>query len=110
MAEINWYGDERKADVREMTEKACQRAAKFAVGSVRQEITAPDLIDTGNLLNSIDDEQVDWDHCRVGTNVFYAIFLEYGTRFMGAKAFMRKALDRDSDAIEKLIRATMSGG
>lgn len=105
-----WYGDEADDEIRRRCTLAVRRAAAFGVGSVRQEITAQNLIDTGNLLNSIADSVVSWDRGRVGTNVFYAIYLEYGTRLRPATAFMRRAMERDAQKIARIIQATMSGG
>ena len=89
---------------------AVRRAAAFGVGSVREEITAQDLIDTGNLRASIDDSVVNWDRGRVATNVFYAIYLEYETRGRPARAFMRRGMENDAQKIVRVIQATMSGG
>lgn len=36
-------------------------------------------------------------HYRVGSNVFYAPFVEYGTRRMAARPFLRPALSEASD-------------
>jgi len=107
---MRWFDKERKAEIKERATLAVKRAAAFGVGSVRQEITSQNLIDTGNLLNSIADSVVNWDRGRVGTNVFYAIYLEYGTRRMPAKAFMRRGMEHDANKIKRVIQATMAGG
>jgi len=105
-----WFGDDAGDKMRRRATLAVRRAAAFGVGSVRQEITAQDLIDTGNLLNSIADHLVAWDRGRVGTNVFYAIYLEYGTRSRSATAFMRRGMEHAAQQIARVIQATMSGG
>ena len=107
---MSWYGDDAEDRMRKRSTLAVKRAAAFGVGSVRQEITAQNLIDTGNLLNSIADSIVSWDRGRVGTNVFYAIYLEYGTRLRPATAFMRRGMEHDKQKIARVIHATMAGG
>jgi len=107
---MRWHDDEVKDELQRRSRRALGRATTFGAGAVRQEITAQDLIDTGNLLNSIDGQIVASDRGRVATDVFYGIYLEYGTRFMPAKAFMRRGMEQDADKIRRLIRATMRGG
>jgi len=105
-----WFDDDARDKMRKRATLAVKRAAAFGVGSVRQEITSQNLIDTSNLLNSIADSVVNWDRGRVATNVFYAIYLEYGTRQMPAKAFMRRGMEHDASKIKRVIQATMAGG
>lgn len=107
---MEWNDDEVKAQIEQRSTVALQRATALGAGAVRQEITAQDLIDTGNLLNSIDGRIVAADRGRVATNVFYGIYLEYGTRFMPARAFMRRGMEHDANNIRRLIAATMRSG
>ena len=52
-------------------------------------------VDTGNLRRSITSEVFDEKKpfARVGTNVFYAIYQEIGTRHHDAKPFLRPAME-----------------
>lgn len=90
---MHWYGDEAEAKVKAAAKDALGQAGAYMVGAARAEIVAQDLIDTGNLLNSMADEEAGELAQRVGTNVHYAIYLEYGTVRMSAKAFMRRAIE-----------------
>ena len=105
---MKWF--DPGSEIKKRSTLAVRRAAAFGVGSVRQEIITQNLIDTGNLLNSITDSLVSWDRGRVGTNVFYAIFLEYGARGRPPTAFMRRGMERATSRIAQIIRATMAGG
>lgn len=51
-------------------------------------------VDTGRLRQSIGVQKVAQGHYRVGTNVQYAPLLEFGTRKMAARPFMRPALEK----------------
>lgn len=51
-------------------------------------------VDTGRLRQSIGVQKVGEGHYRVGTNVEYAPYLEFGTRRMAARPFMRPALEQ----------------
>ena len=52
-------------------------------------------VDTGRLRQSISAVRIDTGHWRVGTNVEYALYLEFGTRKIAARPFMRPAADRE---------------
>lgn len=51
-------------------------------------------VDSGRLRQSIGVQQVAEGHYRVGTNVEYAPYLEYGTRRMAARPFLRPAFEK----------------
>lgn len=59
-------------------------------------------IDTGNLRRSITHEVFGGSkpYARVGTNVFYAIYQEIGTRYHAAQPFLRPAME----AVRRLVR------
>lgn len=50
------------------------------------------IIDTGRLLNSIE-YKINKDNAIIGTNVEYAIYNEFGTKFMPPRSFLREGLD-----------------
>jgi HK97 gp10 family phage protein len=81
-------------------------------GAVRAEIVDQDLIDTSNLYNSIADEPSGPNTQKVGTNVEYSVYLEYGTSRMSAKAFMRRTMDNTANQanVAKLAAAALAGG
>ena len=51
-------------------------------------------VDTGRLRQSIGVQRVGEGHYRVGTNVQYAPLLEFGTRRMAARPFIRPSLEK----------------
>ena len=50
------------------------------------------------------DKPIDKYTLYIGTNVDYAQHVEYGTRHMGAKSYMRPALDENRKEARKLFR------
>lgn len=54
----------------------------------------PPAVNTGRLRQSITALQISPGRWRVGTNVEYAIFLEWGTRKMAPRPFMRPAVEK----------------
>ncbi len=110
-ARLEWNGDNIKRDVADGVTDALTAGGIYMVGAVRAEIRSQDLIDTGNLINSIDSRSGGPDRERIGTNVHYAIYLEYGTVKMGAKAFMRRSIeDPENKAnVRKLAMAALGG-
>lgn len=54
-------------------------------------------VNTGRLRQSITAVQIKPLHWRVGTNVDYALFLEFGTRRMAPRPFLRPAADRERE-------------
>lgn len=71
-----------------------RRRAKAHTASAPGEAPA---VDTGRLRQSIVANKLDPGHWQVGTNVEYALHLEYGTRKMSARPFMRPAFERVKD-------------
>lgn len=58
------------------------------------------LVDTGRLKNSITTETFNGGlTVEVGTNVEYAIFNEYGTRYWGGKPFLTPAYEKNAEKI-----------
>lgn len=54
----------------------------------------PPAVDTGDLRSRIGVQKIKPGHYRVGTNLIYAPWLEFGTRRMKARPFMRPALEK----------------
>lgn len=112
--EINWLGEKVKADFQAKLHGALTAAGAYMVGAIRLEIRADDLIDTGNLINSITtwselDTGPAAEQISVGTHVFYAIFLEFGTVVLPAYGFMRRAMEQNASAVQAIARATLGG-
>ena len=116
---LEWYGD----DIMQALESERKRALTESGIEVLGRATQLAPVDTGNLKNSLTYDlhhkenvfDVQSDAIEVGTAVHYAIHQEYGTKRMGARPFLRPALDSSvsrilqffKDAIERSIR---SGG
>lgn len=108
--QFKWYDREARAEVSKRATAACVAIAAYMVGQVKQEILDQRLIDTGNLWESITDELVEKQRAKVGTDAYYAIYLEYGTKRMSAKAFMRKAMDAGLGGAQDLAMKIMGAG
>lgn len=54
-------------------------------------------VNTGRLRQSITALRISPLHWRVGTNVDYALYLEFGTRRMAARPFLRPAADKERE-------------
>lgn len=78
--------------VREVALQAARRKAALKAQEVRNQAVLHCPVDTGRLRQSIGVRRLDEDTWRVGTNVVYAPFVEFGTRFQAPAAFFRKAL------------------
>jgi len=78
--------------------KALTGAALIVEGSAKN--LSP--VDTGNLKGSITHE-VTKEMAKIGTNVEYSPYLEYGTVKMAAQPYLRPALDDNKTAIERYM-------
>ena len=64
---------------------------------------------TGNLRNSITHEQAD-DHTEaIGTNVYYAPYVELGTRRSRAKPYLRPAVENHRAEYIRIIETELKG-
>ena len=89
-----------------------QRTLQYYANEVRNEvvdnINAQNIIDTGNLLNSVQvDVNMSQLRAEIGTRVHYAIYQEQGTRYIRARPFFQPAYEKVKPefikAIEKII-------
>lgn len=85
--------------VKKAVEAATVRALTGAALIVQGAAKGLSPVDTGNLRSSISHE-VNPDHAKIGTNVEYAPYLEYGTVKMAAQPYLRPGLDNNKRAIE----------
>lgn len=63
---------------------------------------------THNLERSISVSSIQGSAIYVGTNVKYAPYVEYGTRFMAPRAFFRKTIDVMKTPIQQIFRSYLS--
>lgn len=82
-----------KKEVLSHTQENINRALEIIGGMAEGYAKQACPVDTGNLRNSIAHEQESEDTEVVGTTVFYAPFVELGTRNMKAKPYLRPAIE-----------------
>lgn len=87
------------------TERRLRKVLKLMAIKVQTDAKILCLVDTGNLRKSIVKEVLSSKHARVGTNVEYALHVEYGTKFQKGKAYLRPALKKLTQRdINRMIR------
>lgn len=74
-------------------EQAGDRAAALLALKLRNEAVQRCPVDTGRLRQSIGVKRIGEGRYRVGTNVTYAPYVEFGTRRTRAQPFMRPAVE-----------------
>lgn len=84
----------RATNARAAALRVSRQRAALAAQEVRTEAVQNCPVDTGRLRQSIGVQQVNPDHYRVGTNVEYAPYVEFGTRHQAAQPFLRPALEK----------------
>jgi len=67
----------------------------------------PPAVQTGHLKRSITWERAGRYTRRVGTNLPYGLYLELGTKKMLARPFLRPAMEKSKDFIEKQLKDVM---
>ena len=114
-----WYGKEVTFRIKRGMERNLTQAAIFLQGKVKESMsqggptaTNPDAassspgepphVRTGRLRNSIAYE-VDKLTARVGTNVKYAPYLEFGTSRIAARPYLRPGLYNNRKEIQKIL-------
>lgn len=80
------------------------------IGAVHSKPGEPPYVQTGTLRRSITHEVIDSKFLgRVGTNVEYAKPLEYGTRNMRPRPFMRPGAHQAEPSVRKILGAEIKG-
>ncbi|NVM21307.1 MAG: HK97 gp10 family phage protein [Desulfobacterales bacterium] len=125
---VKWYGDKLIKEV----EQKCTNNIKRACFMVETDAKRMCVVDTGRLRSSICSNWTGSGQTRtakwkkplkgkdtteiaeprgkkdeivgiVGTNVQYAVYVEYGTRKMSAKPYLRPALEKNKGKIKQLL-------
>lgn len=102
MAKVKWYGDKLIAEVGLKCFQAMEKACLLVEGDAKR--ICP--VDTGRLRASLSHEiekKGDETVGRVGTNVEYGVYVEYGTSKMSAKPYLRPALENNKGKIKRLL-------
>ena len=76
------------------------QALNLACIAVENEAKKNCPVDDGQLRQSITHE-IEGNEAWVGTNVFYAPYVEYGTRFMEAQPYLKPAFDEQKEKFKK---------
>ena len=99
---IKWHGDKL---IKEVGLKCFQTMEKACL-LVERDAKRMCPVDTGRLRASLSHEierSKDGTVGRVGTNVEYGVYVEYGTRKMSAKPYLRPALENNKGKIKRLL-------
>ncbi len=99
---VKWYGDKL---VKEVERKLFDNMEK-AVLLVELDAKRMAPVDTGRLQQSITHEIEKKPKeiiGRVGTNVEYAVYVEYGTSVMSAQPFLRPSLKKNLGKIRQIL-------
>lgn len=113
---LKWYGKQQEARIRRVLPKALTAAAlvveaQSTVNLTRVVYNTPQrggYKRTGALRAAIMHDPPAGDAIRVTYGpVEYAIYVEYGTRFMAARPFLRPAVDEHKPEIRKAFAATL---
>lgn len=104
--------DDITADLHGKMPQILNALALQAEGNAIDEITklvydtpeSPNYIRTGNLRNSISHDNDD-TAAYIGTNMEYAPYVEMGTRFKGARPFLKNAIANYTDEYKAIIES-----
>jgi HK97 gp10 family phage protein len=66
------------------------------------------MSDTGRLASSIEFDQIAPLTATVGSNIVYAVHLEYGTRKMAPRPFFRPAVEKMRPEFNKRLEAALA--
>ena len=96
--------DKYQEDVLEGLQKDIEKAALTLEKNAKQNCP----VDTGKLRASISTEVGNLE-AEVGTNVEYALYVEFGTSKQSAQPFMRPALDKAITQLNRDMAKTLGG-
>ena len=96
--------DKVKAEMNHKISTILEALGIEAEGNAVDEITKLGAVDTGRLRGSISHSHDD-DTAYIGTNVEYAQYVEFGTRRMKARPFLRNAVANYTDDYKRIIES-----
>ena len=99
---VKWYGQKLIKEVGQKCFQNMEKACLLVEGDAKREVR----VDTGRLRASITHEiekTKDETIGRVGSNVEYAVYQEYGTSKMRGHPYLRPALERNKGRIKQLL-------
>ena len=92
-----------KDDILESLENQASRAMRIIGGMAEGYAKEYCPVDTGNLRNSITNNQEDAYTVVIGTNVEYAPYVELGTTRAREQPFLRPAIENHKHEFEKIV-------
>jgi HK97 gp10 family phage protein len=95
--------------VKESIPNALTAMGLFGEGAVKVKIRSLNIVDTGNLMNSMS-HSVGVDTVRIGTNVEYAVYHEFGTYKMAARPFLRPTIEEEKSEFRSIIKYHLKKG
>lgn len=101
-SKVKWYGDKLIKEVGLKCFQDIEKACLLVEGDSKRMVA----VDTGRLRASITHEvekKGDEVTGRVGTNIEYGIYQEYGTSKMSASPFLRPSLEKNKGNIKRLL-------
>ena len=111
---VKWYGDRLKKEVEAKCLKNMGAACRFLEGEIKKDLSGPSPsspgeppgVVSGTLRRGVTHEVEKGPNRvvgRVGTNIEYAIPLEFGTSKMAARPFLRPGLEKNKKPIAKIL-------
>lgn len=85
-------------------ENAIEKLAQDAAGWAAQNIRDVHAIDTSYMVNTTQARRLGPMAWSIGTLAFYGFFIEYGTRFMGARPWLIPAMNKARATLEAVLR------
>lgn len=111
---VKWYGDRLKKEVEAKGEKNMNKACRFLESEIKKDLSGkspsapgdPPGVVSGKLRRSMTHEVEKTPRRitgRVGTNIEYAIPLEFGTSRMAARPFVRPNFEKNKKPIANIL-------
>lgn len=97
------------AALRPRAEAIVAKTAHDIEAGAKANVQAHNLIDTGNLLNSIRARRTGVAQWVVAVGADYGIYHEMGTRFLPARPFLSPAAERAKPTFDASMRALLRG-
>lgn len=92
-----------KDEVQASVERALEQIGLMAERHAKEALTNQGAVDTGRLRNSVTHQVISEDSVAVGTNVEYAPYIELGTSKMGARPYIRPAIEDYMNEYKQII-------
>lgn len=104
---LHSYKKEVLSHVQENINRALEICGGLAEGYAKTNIVRNRSVITANLKNSIAHKQIDEKTEAIGTKVYYAPFVELGTRRARPKPYLKPALEAHKDQYQNVIAAEL---